>query len=237
MLTLNFYLSFSVLLVSFLSGGFFLWRWAHGKRHQTFLLYWGVGFLFLSLFKIPNILAHAGVPIVQTDFYSFFFVTLVAYLLSYCAFNRGLETFIKTPRRTTGIFCFSALLVAAIFYFALTFFKGPITSYPVWLGHIFFYIPAQLFMLHTVWLTSFPLKTTLAIPHEATALAALGILLLLVSSLFYIFLQAWPHPLQPQFWYFSVINSSALSLIQIISQIFLFFGLRGFAHASLKHTR
>src|SRR3989344_5511196 len=92
---LIFYFSLAALLVSVGGGIYFLVWWVKSGGRYPLLFYWAYGLAFLLLFKIPNILANAQVGFVQTDFYPFFFVTLLMSFLAYFAFIRGFAYFAR----------------------------------------------------------------------------------------------------------------------------------------------
>ena len=236
MITSTFYLSLSALLISLGSGIYFLAWWLQRRKKYPFLIYWAYGLGALLWFKIPNILANAGFEIVQQEFYLFFFVTLLAYFLAYFALIRGLVFFRKSPHNKRVLGFFAMWFGAAVIYFALSFFAGyELTYAPVWAGHLFFYIPVQLFLLYKLWQVVKESAESIAISRIGATLTAAGVLVSITSSVFYIFIQTGPYP--QEFWYFSVISSSSISLLQIISGLLLFFGLHAIARSYLRNIK
>lgn len=230
---INFYLSLTALLSSLGLGIYFFFLWFESNRKHAFLLWWALGFGVLLLFKIPNILTNGGINIIQTDFYPFFYLTVLLSIISHCAFARGISQVTHLPTGKFAMWFFALLLSVAAVYFYLTFFvKGfEITYAPAWAGHVLFFIPIQLFMLSKLWRA----VRDLQISRTGIIFSALGILSLFVSSLLYIAVQVYPYP--RWYWYSSVVNSSAIPIVQILALFFLFFGFHGFlARAKKEHS-
>lgn len=224
-MALNFYLSLTAFLVYLAGGVYFLFWWITRKGQPKFLLFFALGMGMFLWFKIPNILANTHINFVQQNFYPFFFITLLFHLLAYFALIKGLAFFTQYSRGKYIARSFMVWFGLAILYFALTFFvpNFDVTYTPVWAGHLLFYIPAQLFIGHELWRISKQQANAPIVPKTGIALMASGIILLLASSVLYIFIQVWPYP--RKFWYFSVISSPGISVLQILSGLCLFFGL------------
>lgn len=229
-----FYLSLIAFLISIVGGMYFLVWWIKSARQHQFLLYWAYSLGSLLWFKIPNILANAGVKIAQEEFYSFFFVTLLAYFLAYFALIRGFAFFTGFPRSKFVMTIFAIWFGAAIAYFTLGFLVRDIGVLyaPVWIGHLIFYIPEQLVVLYALRRAAKQPVQTFSVPRTSVALTAVGVVLLVMSSVFYVAVQVGPYP--KEFWYFAVVSSSGISFTQIVSGLLLFFGLRGFAKSYMQ---
>ena len=216
MFNFTFYISLGSFIVFFGAGIYFFTWWLKSNRHHQFLLYFALGLGGFLWFKIPNILANAHIEIVQQDFYLFFFVTLLAHFLAYFSIIKGLTFFTEFSYKKS-----------VLYYFSLTFFVPgfDLTYAPVWASHLLFFIPVQLCILYELWhIAKNPVKS-LTVPFPGVMLfgTGTGVIFLIASSLFYIFVQIWPYP--QEFWYFAVTTSTNISFLQIISGLFLFFGL------------
>ena len=235
--TTNFYLALIAFLISLGSGIYFLVWWFKSGRRYRLLLCWACGLGSLLWFKIPNIIANAKIEVVQEDLYPFFFVTLLIYFLAYFALIRGFAFFTKFSNGESIVGLFALWFWAAILYFASSFLVQNIgvSDAPVWVGHLLFYIPSQIFLLYELWRVTKRPARPFIISNTSIALTAMGIISLLMSSVLYIAAQAITYP--KEFWYFAVIYSSNISSLQIISGILLFFGLRGFMKSYLRITR
>lgn len=230
-----FYFSVIAFLISVGSGIYFLTWWiGTGGRHRP-LLYWAYGLGLLLLFKIPNILANGGAEIVQQDFYFFFFVTLLLYFLAYVALIKGLVLLAGFSYGVLTMRVFKLWFGLAVIYFTLSFFaEYELTYAPVWVGHLLFYIPAQLFLLHELLWVARRASGSLAISRTGAAYAAAGVIVTFITSALYIAVQVWPYP--REFWYFSVISSSNISILQIISGLLLFIGLHIMARSYFRNA-
>ena len=226
MLNSIFYLSLVASIISVASGIYFFLWWFRSERRHLLLLYLAYGLGSLLLFKIPNILANAKIEIFQEDLYPFFFITLLLYFLAYFAFLRGLDFFSQFPQKNYINKLFIAWFGIAVTYFALSFFvQGPDGAiFPVWVGHILFYIPVQIYLLYKLFKLETKPKGKITVPQIGVYLAVLGVFVLLLTSIFYIFVQVRPY--SQGFWYLSVISSPNISILQIVSGILLFFGFR-----------
>lgn len=224
----NFYLSLAALLISAGGGVYFLSWWFRDGRRNRFLLLWAGSLGMLFWFKIPNILANAGITIVQQDFYKFFFVTLLMYLLAYMALMRGLLFFTKCPYGGLMSGFMYTWFIVAVFYFSLSFLMPglELTYAPVWAGHVLFYVPAQLFILYELFRVSRRPDMAL-VPRAGIIFTGLGVILFLASSVLYIFVQTYSYPLE--FWYLSAISAPSISLFQILGVTSLFYGLYAFS--------
>lgn len=226
-MTANFYFSLIAFVISIASGAYFLWKWLATGKQRAFLLYWAFGLGSLLSFKIPNILANAAVIINQEDFYPFFFFALLANFLAYFALILGLETlappYVRKSSRAILGFWFG--IAATYFAFGFLIPGFGVDMAPAWVGHILFYIPAQVLLLHE-------LKSVPVAKRSAKLMVTLGTLSLLLTSIIYILVQVGPYP--PEFWYFSVISSNEISILQIFSGLLLFFGFRAVALSYLR---
>ena len=237
MFGVTFYLSLVAFIISIASGIYFFAWWLTSGRRHSLLLYWAYGLGSLLLFKIPNILANARVEISQENFYPFFFVTLLLYFLAYFSFLQGLDFFIQSAPSKSIRGLFTAWFGVAVIYFALSFFvESPDgVIFPVWVGHVLFYIPAQIYLLYKLCRLEKNSEEQIVISQIGVHLAVLGVFVLLLTSVFYIFVQVWPY--SQRFWYLSVISSPNISILQIISGLFLFFGFRIIAKSYLRASR
>src|SRR3990167_7865239 len=105
----------------------------------------------------------------------------------------------------------------------------------MWIAHILFYIPAQIVLLYTLQRLRKQLSELTAISRTGIVLSASGVIVLLLTSIMYIFVQIRPN--SKEFWYFSVISSPNISVLQIISGVLLFFGLHSLTQSYLKQQK
>lgn len=198
------------------------------------LISWAYGLGGLLLFKIPNILANAGFRVVQENLYQFFFGTLLIYFLAYFAILHGLCFFTKFARcRLTAVLSLF-WIAGATLYFAASFLIPSlgVERAPVWVSHIIFYIPVQLLLLITLWRIHRQPTESLTVSKTGVVLTSGGVVALFFSSVLYVSTQTGPYP--RAFWYFSVISSEQISVLQIIGGVLLFLGLRIFAKSYLN---
>ena len=232
-----FYFSLIAFFVS-IGSGFYFWRlWSkNGKRHY-FLLFWAFCLGTFLLFKIPNVLVNARVPIIQDNLSVFFFITLCLYLLAYFALIAGLELFADFRGRGLYSKRFTAWLAIAVIYFAVTFLApASLAKFAsIWMGHLLFYIPAQVFLFRNISRAVKLTQNSINPPRYGIYLLQLGVVALFLTSVFYIWTLINPQP--ASFWYFSVISSPDTSILQIISGLLLFFGFRALAKSYLKTKR
>lgn len=230
-----FLLSLTAFLISIGSGAYFLWWWIKSGRRYAILLYWAYGLGALLLFKVPNIIANAGVKIVQRDFYISFFATLLGYFLALFALRHGLSFFSDHSRGILINIFFKLWFGVAVAYLSLSFFAGGELSFaPVWGAHILFYIPAQLFLLRDLGRLAKKFPPSFVIPSLGKKLSIAGTILLVIISILYIGTQIFSH--SREFWYFSVTASPVISLLQIISGILLFLGFRALARSYIERA-
>lgn len=226
MVTPIFFLSLVALLISVFSGVYFLYLWfTSGKKH-AFLLFWAYALGTILWFKIPNILINAGFSAVQSDYYIFFYVTLLVGFLAYPALIWGLISFRGFSQKKYYISFFLIWFFASAAYYSLSFFvEGFDVSYaPVWAGHLFFFIPAQICLLFRLWRTGQWSSPTHNIPKSSILLASLGTYILTCTSILYILTQIGA--VHRGYWYYAVISSPWISVLQILSGLLLFFGFR-----------
>ena len=237
MQTLAFYLSLAAFLVSLGSGIYFFAWWAKSGRQHRLLLWWAFGSGSLLLFKIPNILAHAQVKISQEKFYPFFFITLLAYFLAYFALARGFAFFTEFSHGKLIVGLFGLWFVAAAAYLASAFLVPGIgvANAPVWMAHLLFYIPVQMFLFYELWRVKKRPSGPVPVPNAGVVCAGAGVALLFITSILYISVQIGPYP--REFWYVSVLSSQSISLLQIASGILLLFGLRVFAQSHIRKVQ
>ena len=231
-LNLNFYFALFALLVSIGNGVYFFIRWLNTKRQHLFLLYLSGGLASLVLFKVPNIIANAGYQISQQDFYSFFFITLLIYLLGVFSLIHAVRLMNNQGRISGRTFFFTLWFVVAIFYLGANFFiKGLSMAYPLWVAHLIFFIPAGLILLYELYRLFFAVKR-FTMPKTSFMATTLATILLVTTSILYIIILMRPN--SDIFWYVFVVSSTSVSFIQLIIGILLFFGFRSLAKARLK---
>ena len=229
----SFYFSLIAFLIHIIGGiYFFVWWIISGRKHLP-LLYFAYGLGVFLLFKIPNILANFGVTIVQKDFYPFFFISLLLYFSAYIVLIKGVILLSGFSYRKLLSHFFKAWFGVAVFYFALSFFGGyELTYAPVWMGHILFYIPAQFFLLNELWWASRRGADPQSISGFGVICAAMGTIGAFAASILYIVVQTMSS--SRVFWYFSAVSSWSISIVQIISGLFLFVGLYSMARSHLR---
>lgn len=231
-----FYFSLFAFLISVASGIYFLAWWIGSRGRYRPLLYFAYGLGALLLFKIPNIVANAGVVIVQQDFYPFFFITLLLYFLAYIALMRGLVLFADFSYSAMTVRFFKIWFGAAVLYFAFSFFAGyELTYAPVWAGHLLFFIPAELLLFHELRsVARRPADSQTPISRSGAISATIGALVSVATSILYIVVQVWPYP--RELWYFSAASSASISILQIASGLLFFFGLRAMVRGYFLNT-
>lgn len=231
-----FTLSFSALAIALFGAVWFVTWWFVRTDRPQILLWWAYGMFALLLFKIPNILVNADVAVFQKDFYPFFFVTMTAYFLSFFAFIRGLMHISKRSFGDRTVLYLRIWFLACIAYFALAFFApGFDVSYtPVWVSHLLFYIPAQILLLKTLF-NVLNVPTAFPRPFGAGIICAVsGTITLMFSSVFYILLQV--SAVRPEHWYYTIVSSSMISVLQIASATLLFLGFLFLGRSYLKNS-
>ena len=237
MITLHFYLAIIAFLASITGGIYFLTLWFRYEKKHTLLLYWAFGFGFLLLFKIPNILANTELTIVQHDIYAFFFVTLLLYFLAYPLFIEGLSTI--RPFRYQKLFVLVGRILfpfSAVYFFFSFFVSGFDISYaPVWVSHLLFFIPAQLFLFFRLWDIARQATLYPVISKIGAQVAMLGTVGLFTTSILYVLVQVGS--VQRILWYVSVVSSPWISALQIITITLLFFGFRSMALKYLQNNK
>lgn len=227
-------LPFIVLVIAAVAGIFFLgWWFARGRTHPSFFL-WGIGFLFLFSYKLPSVFLHAGVTnFTQEELNPYLFLTLVLYFVALFVFIKGLS-YVRPDRGVKTFFerYFPFWAAAAVVYFFLSLFvpAAAVSYAPVWMGHVLFFIPAQLFLLQGLW--RLKNRPEFFAARQYAMSAVFGALLLVVSSLQYIAVQVTA--IKRSYWYFASISSWETSLVQVLSAAFLFVGFFGIARVFLK---
>ncbi len=216
----EFYVSFSALLVPIIGAIYFFTKYF--QTGKPAFIWWALGMGSLMLFKVPNILFNAGVEIIQSEWYPYFFITLLAYIFSYFALTKGLASISGHAHIVLPRLFFSVLFFGAIF-FGLVFLTN--SGFPVWVGHVLFFIPAQLFLLHEL------RRGTKSKWSFGFICTALGVVALLITSMLYIFVQVF-NPYPHDFWYIAVISSTTISVVQIAAGLLLIGGLRSIARSS-----
>lgn len=226
MFTPVFFFSLAALLICVLSGGYFLYLWFSTGKKFPFLLLWAYGLGTLLWFKIPNILINAGFGAVQSNLYVYFYITMLIGFLAYPALIWGLISFRGFSQKKYYISFFLIWFFASAAYYSLSFFvEGFDISYaPVWAGHLLFFIPAQICLLFRLWRTGQWSSPVHKIPKSAVVFASLGTYILTCTSVLYILTQIGVA--QRGHWYYAVISSPWIALLQILSGVLLFFGFR-----------
>ncbi len=237
MFTPVFFFSLFALLVYLFSGFYFLYLWLRTGRRFPFLLLWAYGFGTILLFKVPNILTNAHAGIVQYNLYPFFFVTLLLHFLAYSALIFGLIPFRGFSLKKHFIYFLLVWFAGSVAYYFLSFFvEGfDVTYAPVWAGHLLFFIPVQICLLFRLWrVWQWSSSPSRRISRSGVILAVLGTLALTGTSVLYIVTQV--SVLQRHYWYYSVVSSSWISILQIVSGVLLFLGLRALVRSRFGHA-
>ncbi|MCR4274501.1 MAG: hypothetical protein NUW02_00400 [Candidatus Campbellbacteria bacterium] len=238
MITTNFLLAGIAFLVSIVSGLYFLVLWFLSGRKHAFHLYLTFGFVFLLLFKMPNIIINANITVVQRDLYPFFFITLILHLLAYFLFIEVLAMLKPFSHHKAFTVVSAIVLILSGVYFSLSFLIPTFdTNYaPVWLSHVLFFIPMQIFLLFKLRdIKQQQLSSFSVVSKSGIFFVMSGVLTLLVTSLLYIFVQVGLP--QQSFWYLSVISSPWISVLQIIAVPLLFFGFRAITLTYLRNNK
>jgi hypothetical protein len=221
MLLYNFLSSLCSLLIPLFGGFYFIYKWHKTKQNHQYLLSFGLCLLFIQLFKLPNILINAGFEISQAILNPYFLVTLCLYLVSFYFLTSGFLIFYQQKLRIIKTLFLSLISILIIYYFISFFIPTHPLYLPVWLGHVFFFIPAQFITLFVFYkTTSFWHRYNLA---KSKFFISCSLYLLFSASVAYIYVQTGPftHLL----WYVNVIMSWGISVLQIFAMIFLFLGL------------
>lgn len=216
------WLSLISLLIPLSGGFYFLYRWQATKRTQSFLLFFGLGLLFIQLFKLPNILINYGIMIPTSILNPYFFSTLLLYLLSYFCIINGFFHLARFQLKTVNLI-FLILTLLAFVYFLIIFFVSKFyLSSLVWPGHVFFFIPAQLLTLfvYSRTITILSRKVKVRLPK---ILMFLSLYLFFSTSIAYIYAQTGSSA--DNFWYLFVTLSWGISVLQIFATLLLFSGL------------
>jgi len=203
----------------FLGGVYFLGAWFISSKKKLQYLYAAIALCSFLLFKIPNILLNAGVFVLQTKWYIFFFVTMLLHLLGYFLLTNLFIAYVRQPRQNRYRVAFKTIFVVlftiATAYFAASFISGGADTFaPVWKSHLLVFIPAEICTFISLLLV---LKYHLE--HLKSKLpvyvALISVIFLLLSSVMYILVQTGTPPMQ--FWYLWVISAWSVSLVQYIA--------------------
>lgn len=213
---ITFWFSLLSLLIPVLAGLYFLTKWyLTGLKHR-YLLFFGLSLLFIQLFKIPNILINAGNSLAPSILNPFFFVSLALYFFSYYLLIVGLFDFVRHKIGKKLNLLSVLWFLALVLYYSVSFFvpKGYL-DFPVWPGHVLFFIPAE---LATFWYFN-----KLIVPSKQKAILILSVYLFFVTSIGYIYVQTGPS--SGFLWYTFVTLSWGISLLQILATALLSVGL------------
>lgn len=214
----------ATLLFGVIGGIYFLREWITHDHKYRFLLFWAAGLFIMYWFRIPSILAHAGVRFTVTSFDWFFVLSFSMYYLGPLLMFMGIGAvapLARQERLTRWAWIWFALLVV---FFLLHFF-GPsmIGRYlPMWISTLFFFLPMQLLLFGSTW------KWGCRKDRNRSTRGAVGLLFimtapafLVVCSLLYLTdLLAYP----PSFWFVAVTQSPFVPILQSISTAFFVLG-------------
>lgn len=221
MVYFNFWLSLLSLLVPVVGGFYFLQKWLVSQRKHAYFLFFGLSLLFILLFKVPNILINAGLEILPTSLNPYFLITLTLHLVSFYFLVKGFLHFYQQSQRKVEPFFYSLVTLLLVYYFISFFVPFAPFPLPVWLGHIFFFIPAQLITLLIFYKIN---NTALGLNSVRSKFFIIwSLYLLFATSIAYIYTQTGPS--SQTLWYVYVTLSWGISALQIFSMFFLFLGL------------